>query len=167
MALDGLMMHLLTAELTKQLDGGKVDKIQQPSREELVITLRTNNGTKKLLISARAASPRVGLTDAAIENPAQPPMLCMLLRKQLTGGRLKAVRQYGRDRVMMLDFDCFGEMGDRRTLTMVVEIMGRCSNAILADENGRIIDAIKRVDGAASSVRMVLPGLSSLSSSVK
>ena len=159
MALDGLMMHLLQRELTRELAGGKVDKIQQPSREELVITLRTNNGTKKLLISARAASARVGLTTQSIENPAQPPMLCMLLRKQLSGGRLTAVRQYGMDRVLMLDFDCFGEMGDRQTLTVVIEIMGRCSNAILTDGNGRIIDALKRVDGATSSVRMILPGL--------
>lgn len=160
MALDGLMMHLLTRELTRELDGGKVDRIQQPSREELVLTFRTNSGTKRLLISARAAGPRVGLIKENIENPAQPPMLCMLLRKQLSGGRLTAIRQFRLDRVMMLDFDCFGEMGDRIKLTLAIEIMGRCSNAVLVDGEGKIIDALKRVDGATSSVRMILPGLS-------
>ncbi len=159
MALDGLSLHLIKKELQQKLLDAKVDKIQQPSREELVFVMRGREGTYRLLVSARANCPRIHITQKSFENPAQPPMLCMLLRKKLTGARLRAVRQLGLDRVLMLDFEGYDELGDLRTLTLNVEIMGRCSNAVLTEESGRIVDALKRVDGAMSSMRMLLPGL--------
>lgn len=159
MALDGAMMRLVAAELEEKILGSKVDKIHQPSREELVFVMRGKNGTHRLLISARASFPRINLTGDVIENPAQPPMLCMFLRKTLCGSRLAAVRQPAMDRILALDFEGFSELGDRQTLTLIVEIMGRCSNAVLVDKDMKIIEALKRVDGAMSSARMILPGL--------
>ncbi|MBQ4313757.1 MAG: NFACT family protein, partial [Clostridia bacterium] len=159
MAIDGAMLHLVGNEIKEKLSGAKVDKIHQPSREELVFVMRGRNGNFRLLISARANCPRIGLTAQNIENPAQPPMRCMLLRKRLTSARLSDVRQVGLDRILMLDFEGFSELGDKQTLTLIIEIMGRCSNAILVDESNKVIDALKRVDGAMSSARMILPGM--------
>ena len=158
MALDGAFLSCLREELTAGLPDARVDKIHQPSREELVIALRSRNGNKKLYLSARANSPRVHFTDIPLENPASPPMFCMLLRKRITGGRLAAIRQPGLERALYFDLDCGDELGDIVRLTLAVEIMGRHSNIILI-ENGRVVDAIKRVDMEMSSVRPVLPGL--------
>lgn len=158
MALDGIMIHHTANELSGALVGGKIEKIQQPSRDELIITFHSN-GTKRLLICTRADCPRVGITKSQLENPAQPPMYCMLLRKRLGHGKLTAIEQLGTDRVLRLSFECFGELGDRETLHMYIETMGRCSNSILTDENDRIIDAQRRVDGSMSMTRLVLPGL--------
>ena len=159
MALDGAFLSCLKEELSAALPEARIDKIHQPSREELVLSLRHRVGTEKLYISARANSPRVHFTEIALENPASPPMFCMLLRKRLTGGRLAAVRQPGLERALYFDFDCVNELGDIVRLTLAVEIMGRHSNIILIDGDGMIIDAIKRVDFEMSSVRPVLPGL--------
>lgn len=158
MALDGAFLSCLREELTAGLPDARVDKIHQPSREELIIALRTRSGNKKLYLSARANSPRVHFTDIPLENPAAPPMFCMLLRKRITGGRLIAIRQPGLERALYFDLDCVDELGDIVRLTLAVEIMGRHSNIILI-ENGRVVDAIKRVDMEMSSVRPVLPGL--------
>ena len=158
MALDGAFLSCLREELTAGLSDARVDKIHQPSREELVIALRSRSGSKKLYLSARANSPRVHFTDIPLENPASPPMFCMLLRKRITGGRLAAIRQPGLERALYFDLDCVDELGDIVRLTLAVEIMGRHSNIILI-ENGRVVDAIKRVDMEMSSVRPVLPGL--------
>lgn len=159
MALDGVSLHFVKKEIEQKLLDAKVDKIHQPSREELVFVMRGKEGAYRLLVSAKANCPRIHITSKSFENPSQPPMLCMLLRKKLTGARLRAVRQLGLDRVLMLDFEGLNELGDMRTLTLTVEIMGRCSNAVLTEESGRIVDALKRVDGAMSSMRMILPGL--------
>ena len=159
MALDGAFLSCLREELIAQLPDARVDKVHQPSKEELVLSLRTRGGVKKLYISARANSPRVQFTDGALENPASPPMFCMLLRKRLTGGRLIAIRQPGFERALYFDLDCMNELGDLVRLTLAVEIMGRHSNIILIDGRGAVIDAIKRVDLDMSSVRPVLPGL--------
>lgn len=159
MALDGALLYCVKKEIESTLLDAKVDKIHQPSREELVFVMRGREGSAKLLVSAKADCPRIHITHKSFENPAQPPMLCMLLRKKLTGARLRAVRQAGMDRILMLDFEGLSELGDLRTLTLTVEIMGRCSNAVLTEESGRIVDALKRVDGAMSSARMILPGL--------
>ena len=158
MALDGAFLSCLREELTAGLPDARVDKIHQPSREELVIALRSRSGSKKLYLSARANSPRVHFTDIPLENPASPPMFCMLLRKRIAGGRLAAIRQPGLERARYFDLDCVDELGDIVRLTLAVEIMGRHSNIILI-ENGRVVDAIKRVDMEMSSVRPVLPGL--------
>lgn len=159
MALDGAFLHCLREELEARLPDARVDKIHQPSREELILALRYRGGMEKLYISARANSPRIHFTQVTLENPVSPPMFCMLLRKRLTGGRLTRIRQLGLERVLYLDFDCMNELGDIVCQTLAVEIMGRHSNIILIDEQGTVIDAIKRVDLEKSSVRPVLPGL--------
>ena len=160
MALDGVFLHCIGRELQQTLtQDTRIDKIHQPSREELVIALRNRQGHYKLYVSARAASPRIHLTDRVPENPASPPMFCMLLRKRLTGGRLVDIRQPGLERALYLDFDCINELGDPIRLTLAVEIMGRHSNIILVGSDGMVLDAIKRVDWDMSSVRPILPGL--------
>ncbi len=159
MALDGAFLACLRRELEAALPEARIDKIHQPTREELLIALRYRGGAKKLYLSACANSPRIHFTEEIPENPAQPPMFCMLLRKRLTGGRLVAIRQEGLERALYLDFDCINELGDPVQLTLAAEIMGRHSNIILIGPDGRIIDAIKRVDPAMSSVRPILPGL--------
>ena len=160
MALDGIFLHNIWRELHQTLaQDARIDKIHQPSREELVIALRSRQGNRKLYLSARANSPRIHFTDRVPENPAAPPMFCMLLRKRLTGGRLVGLRQPGLERALYLDFDCVNELGDLTRLTLAVEIMGRHSNIILVDADGTVLDAIKRVDWDMSSVRPILPGL--------
>lgn len=136
MALDGALLSCLREELTARLPDARVDKIHQPSREELIVSLRHRGGTEKLYLSARANSPRVHFTDITLENPASPPMFCMLLRKRLTGGRLTEIRQEGLERALYFTFECLNELGDRVLLTLAVEIMGRHSNIILIDQEG-------------------------------
>ena len=158
MALDGLFLHLLINELDEKLIGSRVDKIHQPGRTELIFTMRTREGMYKLLLSANAESARLGITKASPDNPASPPMLCMLLRKRLTGASLTAITQDGLDRTVFLEFSAVNEIGDREKLTLAVEIMAQNSNIILLDADGVIIDAVRRVDSERSSYREVLPG---------
>ena len=159
MALDGAFVHFLTKELKDELCGARVSQIHQPNRDELIVAVRTFNGNKKLLISARANSPRVNFTKNAPENPASPPMLCMLLRKRLCGAKIFDVRQPDLERIIFLDFDATNDLGDPIRLTLAVEIMGKYSNVIFIDENGIIIDALKRVDPTMTTQRLVLPGM--------
>ncbi|MCH5193540.1 MAG: NFACT family protein [Oscillospiraceae bacterium] len=158
MALDGAFLSIVKKEL-EPLIGGRVDKISQPSREEIVIVFRTRGGTEKLFISAAAGSARVHITKAAIENPKVPPMFCMLLRKHLGNGRLTDIRQDGLERILYFDFEASNELGDMTKITAAVEIMGRCSNLVLINSEGKIIDSIKRVDAEMSRERMVLPNM--------
>lgn len=158
MSLDGAFLHIVTNEL-QPLIGARVDKVYQPSREEIVISLRTyRDGGKKVVLSANSVSARVNLTSASFENPQQPPMFCMLLRKHLGGGKLMAIRQDGLERIISLDFECTNEIGDIVTNTVIAEIMGRHSNIILV-RDGRVIDSVKRITDDISSVRRVLPGI--------
>lgn len=159
MALDGMFLHHVRKELEDTLLGFRVEKIYQPGKEEIVLSMRGQGGAHKLLMSAKASSPRVHLTDYAPENPQTPPMLCMLLRKRLTGAKLRAVRQPQLERMLAFDFDATDELGDRVQLTLTIEIMGKYSNVILSDGEGLIIDALKRVDMTMSSQRLVLPGI--------
>ena len=158
MALDGAFLHIVKKELG-HLIGGRVDKISQPSREEVVIAFRTHGGNCKLLISASAGSARVHITKKTIENPKVPPMFCMLLRKHLGNGRLLDIRQDGLERILYFDFEAMNELGDMVKVTLAVEIMGRCSNLVIINADGKIIDSIKRVDAEMSRERMVLPGM--------
>ncbi|MBQ8176597.1 MAG: NFACT family protein [Oscillospiraceae bacterium] len=158
MALDGAFLHIVKKELG-HLIGGRVDKISQPSREEVVIAFRTHGGNCKLLISASAGSARVHITKKSIENPKVPPMFCMLLRKHLGNGRLLDIRQDGLERILYFDFEAMNELGDMVKVTLAVEIMGRCSNLVIINADGKIIDSIKRVDAEMSRERMVLPGM--------
>ena len=160
MALDGIYLRHIKNEIEKQSLGARVNQIYQPNRDELVFVLRTYGGSQKLLLSARANSPRVNYCVNTPENPAQPPMFCMLMRKRLGGGKLVGVRQLECDRVLFLDFECVNELGDLVDLTVVCEIMGRYSNIILIDRGtGVIVDALKRVDLTVSSRRFVLPNI--------
>lgn len=160
MALDGIFLNFLTAETAKAAVGAKVDKIHQPSKNELVFVMRTRTGMFKLYFSADANAPRFHIVENAPENPQSPPMLCMLFRKKLTGATLSAVEQQGLDRVVFFRFDATDEIGDRTKLTLVVEIMSQHSNVILCDEKMTVIDALKRVNSEKSSYRLVLPGAS-------
>ncbi len=159
MALDGAMLHLIRKEIEEGVLGAKVDKVFQPSRETLILAMRGKNMNRKLLLSASANSARIHFTERAVENPAQPPMLCMLMRKRLCGARLSAIEQPGLERVLLLKFDAHNELGDEITLTIAVEIMGRHSNLILIDERGLVIDSVKRIDSELSSLRLILPGI--------
>lgn len=158
MALDGILLSLAKKEILDGAQFSRVEKIHQPSREELVIHLRGKGGSKKLLLSVRANSPRIHFTQHAPENPATPPMFCMLMRKRLVNAALVDVRQSELDRVLYIDFDATNEIGDRVKLTLSIEIMAKHSNIILFDEEGKIVDALKRVDLSQSTVRQILPG---------
>lgn len=159
MALDGIYLHLLKNEISDRVTGYRVDKIYQPSKDEILFTFRTRNGTEKLLLSAKADCARIQFTSAHIENPKKPPMLTMLLRKLLCGGVLKEIRQDGFERILTLVFDCRNDLGDPVIYNVIIEIMGRYSNIIITDENDKIIECIKRIDALKSSVRQILPGL--------
>ncbi len=158
MALDGIFLNLAKKEILDGAQFGRVEKIHQPSREELVIHLRTKSGAKKLLLSVRANSPRIHFTQHAPENPATPPMFCMLMRKRLVNATLVDIRQAELDRVLYIDFDATNEIGDKVKLTLSIEIMAKHSNIILFDGDGKIVDALKRVDLSQSTVRQILPG---------
>lgn len=158
MALDGVFLRLVKNELSPLIDG-RVDKIYQPSREELVIGIRTRDGSYRLLFNTGAGTARVHVTKAEIENPKVPPMFCMFMRKHLSSGRLVDIRQDSFERILYFDFDSANEMGDICRLTLAVEIMGRHSNLILINSEGKIVDSIKRVGQDMSAVRMVLPGM--------
>lgn len=159
MALDGMFLYQLRQELAEKALDARVDRIHQPTREEIIIALRWKGGAGKLLLSANAGSPRIHFTGEAPENPKQPPMFCMLLRKHLGSARLVRIEQVGMDRILHLVFEAVNELGDLVELTLAVEIMGRHSNIVLVDQNGRIIDAVKRIDAEMSSVRQILPGM--------
>jgi len=158
MALDGIFLHHLKNEIEAFAVGARVEKIHQPSKEELVFSLRSREGAKKLLVSARADSARIHFTEYPPENPAKPPMLCMLFRKHLLSSRITDVSQDGLERILTIGFDSTNELGDPVHFSLVVEIMGRYSNAVLVDENGIIVDALKRIDEEKSHIRIILPG---------
>lgn len=158
MAFDGIFLRHIISEISPCVTGARVEKIHQPSREELVVHLRSKSGSYKLFMSVRASGPRIHFINDTPENPPSPPMFCMLMRKKLTNAVLRSVRQSALDRVVYFDFDSINEIGDRVTLTLSVEIMAKHSNIILTDENGKIVDALKRVDFSRSEVRQILPG---------
>ena len=130
MALDGAFLYTVRNELLP-LIGGRVEKIHQPSREEVIISIRTKSGSKKLYISANAGSARVHITENTVDNPQTPPMFCMLMRKKLGSGKLVGIRQDGLERIINFDFECTNEIGDIVHNRLVAEIMGKHSNIIL------------------------------------
>ena len=159
MALDGAFLSLIKYELERELIGSRIDRIYQPAKEEIILTLRFKGGVRRVLISAGAMDARIHLTETRAENPQSPPMFCMLLRKYLGSGKLVSIRQQGLDRILFLDFETVNEFSDPTVVTLAVEIMGRHSNLIVINSEGVIIDAVKRVDLEMSSVRQVLPGM--------
>lgn len=163
MALDSATLTLCAQELTSILVEARVDKVFQPTRDEVILQMRTRSATFKVLLSARSGSARVCITKMAYENPASPPSFCMLLRKHLTGGRVTGLRTIPNERILFLDFVCTNEMGDLVQNTIAAELMGRYCNLVLIrrEEDGteKVIDALKRVDFEDSDVRQLLPGL--------
>ena len=159
MPIDGIFLNLLKHEIEDTALGSRVEKVHQPSKDELVLLLRSRAGSKRLLLSASANSSRIHFTENAPDNPPNPPMLCMLLRKHLTGAVLTGLRQAELDRVLLLDFDAFDSIGDRVKYSLCAEIMAKHSNIILIDEAGLTVDAVKRIDFTKSQVRQILPGL--------
>lgn len=158
MPLDAIAIRSQVCEL-KDIAGYKIDKIQQPERDMIVLSFRGAGQSKRLLISAGSANPRVHFTEDKFENPAQPPMFCMLLRKHLGGGKLKEIRQFGFERIIDIEIESYTELGDLTSKHIICEIMGRNSNIIFLNEDMKIIDSIKHVDITVSSVRNILPGL--------
>lgn len=159
MALDAITLSLLAKELNELLQGARVDKIHQPSKDEAVFHLRKKDGNLKLLVSARSGSARVCLTQDSFENPQTPPSFCMLLRKYFQGARFVSAQSVQGERIITLSFTATSEMGDTVNLDMAIELMGRYANIVVINGEGKIIDALKRIDADASSVRQLLPGL--------
>lgn len=156
MPLDGVFCKNLISELRVAIDC-RVDKIFQPSRDELVILLRSAGLHKRLLFCTKPGIARVHFTEQNPENPAVPPMFCMLMRKHLSGAKLLEITQTECDRIINFCFLATDEMGDRKRLTLIAELIGNQANIILVDENKRIIDSVRRTD-LESSARLILPG---------
>ncbi len=159
MSFDGFVTHCVTDELRSKLLNGKIDKVYQPEKDEIILSVRTRSGNYKLLLSASASNPRIHLTEVQRENPMTPPMLCMLMRKHLAGAVIVDIKQNGFDRVVRIDAETRNELGDLCTRSVIIEIMGRHSNIILVDDSGRIMDSAKHIDFTVSAVRQVLPGM--------
>ena len=159
MPFDAVFLCAVTAELRTALLGSRVDKIQMPARDLVVLQVRGSQGGGRLLLSASPNAPRIHLTEYPLENPAQPPMFCMLLRKHLTGGRISEIRQPPMERLVDITLDCTDELGEPARKHLILELMGRNSNLILTGADGRIIDCLRRVDFEMSEKRQVLPGL--------
>ena len=156
MPLDAVCLRGVVQELKPQLENLRLEKIQQPARDLVLLTFR---GNRKLLLCAGASQARIHLTDLQRENPAAPPMFCMLLRKHLTGGRILDITQPPLERVVEFRLETLDELGDRVERALVLEAMGRHSNLILLDGDRRITDCLRRVDSDMSARRQVLPGM--------
>ena len=155
MPFDGVFLSHIARELAPAV-GTRVEKIYQPSRDDVVLTLSGKGFSRRLLISISGIGPRLHWTEQSFENPATPPMFCMLLRKHFLSARLEEVRQHGLDRTLFLDFSSYNELGDPVTLTLAVELLGRQANLVLLCD-GRILDALRR-SGAETAGRLLLPG---------
>ncbi|WP_088105038.1 Rqc2 family fibronectin-binding protein [Halalkalibacter urbisdiaboli] len=159
MSFDGIMTRAITKELTDALTTGRISKIYQPYKTELILTIRANGKNHQLLLSANANFARAHLTNEKYENPAEPPMFCMLLRKHLEGSIIENIKQIGMERIITIDVKNKDELGDVTYKQLIVEIMGRHSNIILIDRKSNLIlDSIKHIGLAQSSYRTVLPG---------
>jgi predicted ribosome quality control (RQC) complex YloA/Tae2 family protein len=158
MALDGVVISNIVNELNEKIVGGKIDKVNQPEKDELILSIRSNKTTYKLLLTVEASAPRIHLTNISKKNPLAPPTFCMLLRKHLSSGKIVAIKQPNFERIIILYVEHLNELGDLCTLKLIIEMMGRHSNIILCDQDDKILDSIKRVNSFMSSVREVVPG---------
>ena len=159
MSFDGFFLHHMTEELRHELLGGRIQKINQPFEQELVLQIRSNRKSHKLLLSAHSVFGRVQLTDTTFENPAVPNTFIMVMRKYLQGAVIEAIQQLENDRILEISVSNKNEIGDSVAVTLVIEIMGKHSNIILLDKaNGKIIEAIKHVGFSQNSYRTILPG---------
>ena len=156
MPLDAICLQGVVAELTPQVIESRIEKIQQPARDQIVLSLR---GGKRLLLCAGGGQPRLHLTETLRDNPAQPPMFCMLLRKHLGGGIIQSLEQEPLERVVTLTVSAADELGERSTFRLILETVSRRANLVLADREGRVIDCLRRIDFEMNPDRQVLPGL--------
>lgn len=159
MPLDAVVIHAIREELQNELIGARIDKVQMPERDVLLLSVRGNDGNRKLLLSANTGSARVQFTENSYENPTEPPMFCMLMRKHLVGARIQSISQPDFDRLLIMDLSVRDEMGVLSEKKLVLELMGRASNIILVDDKGNIIDCIRRADFGENAVRRLLPGM--------
>ena len=159
MALDTVMLSALAAELRPKLEGARIDKVRQPEREQVLLSIRNKGENMRLLINAGAGSGRVALTRQSFENPAEPPMFCMLLRKYLVGARIEKLTQPNWERLLMVDIISHNELGDSVCLKLAIELMGRSSNLVLVGDDGRIIDCLRRMEYGGDVQRRMLPGM--------
>lgn len=159
MSFDGFFLHHMTEELRRELLGGRIQKINQPFEQELVLQIRSNRKSHKLLLSAHSVFGRVQLTETTFENPAVPNTFIMVMRKYLQGAVIEAIQQVDNDRILEISVSNKNEIGDSVAVTLVIEIMGKHSNIILLDKaSGKIIEAIKHVGFSQNSYRTILPG---------
>ena len=158
MAFDGTTISALVKELKENLTDGRIAKIAQPESDELLLTVKTPGGQKRLYISASASLPLIYLTSDNKPSPMTAPGFSMLLRKHIGGGRITGISQPKLERIIHIDIEHLDELGDLCRKTLIVEIMGKHSNIIFCDDKGMIIDSIKHVSAQMSSVREVLPG---------
>ena len=159
MSFDGFFLHHMTEELRRELLGGRIQKINQPFEQELVLQIRSNRKSHKLLLSAHSVFGRVQLTETTFENPAVPNTFIMVMRKYLQGAVIEAIQQVENDRILEISVSNKNEIGDSVAVTLVIEIMGKHSNIILLDKaSGKIIEAIKHVGFSQNSYRTILPG---------
>ena len=159
MALDTVMLSALAAELRPKLEGARIDKVRQPEREQVLLSIRNKGENMRLLINAGAGSGRVALTRQSFENPAEPPMFCMLLRKYLVGARIEKLTQPNWERLLIVDIISHNELGDSVCLKLAIELMGRNSNLVLVGDDGRIIDCLRRMEYGGDVQRRMLPGM--------
>ena len=159
MAFDAVAVRCLIQELNSHILNGRIDKIHQPEKDEIVLHIRTFTDNYKLVLSASSAHPRIHFSENSKKNPMTAPMFCMLLRKHIGGGKIIAVEQAGFERIVKISIESYDELGDLTTKYLIAEIMGRHSNIILTNQDMKILDSIKHVDFTVSSVRQVLPGL--------
>ena len=159
MAFDAGMLSCVLHEIKEESLGARVEKVYQPERDEIILQIRSKSGGKRLLINAGSNNPRIGFTAIPKENPQNPPMLCMLLRKHLQGAKLCSIEQLGFERAAVLGFETRDEMGYECVKYLIAELMGKYSNLIFADGDMKIITAMKIVDFSTSSLRQILPGM--------
>lgn len=160
MPLDAICLRAVVHELAESAVGSRIEKVYQPERDEIILALRGARGAKRLLLSASPNAPRMHFTDAARENPAAPPMFCMLLRKHIQGAKIAAITQPDLERMAVIELDTTDEMGVACKRYLQCEFMGRFANLVLTDGEGRILDALRRIEGdVAEGKRQVLPGL--------
>lgn len=160
MSLDGIVSKAIVKELNNTILGGRIDKVYQPEKDELLLNIYNKGNNYKLIISSNSNNPRIHLTNKSKINPSNPPMFCMLLRKHIAGGIILNIEQFHMDRILFIDISSIDELGLPSEKRLVVEIMGKHSNIVLIEkEDSKIIDSIKRVSRDISRVRQILPGL--------
>lgn len=158
MAFDGITVSALISEIKDKITGGRIDKIYQPENDEIILSIRSFGKAYKLLLTANPSNPKFHFTSESKDNPLNPPLFCMVMRKHLQSGKIIAIDQPDFDRIVNIYVESMNELGDYSIKKLIFEIMGRHSNIILTDDNNIILDCIKHITHDKSSVREVLPG---------